>query len=189
MGAVVVNSFAAGIGAKATVGSTAPSFTLQDENGKPVSLSDFAGKLVVLEWTNPECPFVKRHYAQKTMTTLASEYKGKDVIWLAINSTGTSSNATNLAWVNENGLSYPVLNDSAGEVGKTYGAKSTPEMYVINKDGKLAYRGAIDNDPSGEMAASSRINYVKQALDQLISGSVVSVPETKSYGCGVHYAH
>jgi peroxiredoxin len=191
LGAVMVTSFAsaAGTDAKATVGSTAPSFTLQDQNGKPVSLSEYSGKIVVLEWTNPECPFVQRHYKEKTMTTLADEFKPKDVVWLAINSTGTANDASNKVWVTDNSLPYPVLNDSAGEVGKSYGAKSTPDMFIIGKDGKIDYSGAIDNDPTGHMAASARVNYVKQALDQIIAGSPVSTPETKSYGCGVHYAH
>jgi peroxiredoxin len=191
LGAAMFTSFAhaAPVAAKATVGSTAPSFSLQDENGKTVSLTDYSGKIVVLEWTNPECPFVKRHYAAKTMTTLANEYKSKDVIWLAINSTGDSDNAGNKAWITENGLGYPILNDSAGEVGHAYGAKSTPDMFIINKDGKLVYSGAIDNDPAGTMAASARINYVKVALDEVLAGSAVSTPETKSYGCAVHYAH
>lgn len=191
LGAVLVTSFAiaAGEAAKATVGSTAPSFILQDENGKPVSLADYTGKIVVLEWTNPECPFVKRHYQEKTMINLANEYKPKDVIWLAINSTATATNAINKAWVTENNLSYPILNDSAGEVGHAYGAKSTPGMYVINKDGRIVYSGAIDNDREGSMTPSTRVNYVKKALDEVISGSAVSIPQTKSYGCGVHYAH
>ncbi len=190
LGAVLVNSFANAAGATAAaVGATAPAFALQDENGKTVNLSDYAGKIVVLEWTNPECPFVKRHYKEKTMSTLAEQYKAKDVAWLAINSTGGSVNATNKAWVGQNSLSFPILNDSTGAVGHAYGAKSTPHMFVINKGGKLAYAGAIDNDNDGSMAPSARTNYVKNALDELIAGTAVVNPETKSYGCGVHYAN
>jgi peroxiredoxin len=190
LGSVLVTSFvhAAGMSSKATIGAPAPQFTLQDENGKPVSLSAYAGKIVVLEWTNPQCPFVKRHYAAKTMINLANEYKSQDVVWLAINSTGTATNAEDKAWITENNLSYPILNDSAGEVGHAYGAKSTPGMYIIGKNGTLVYSGAIDNDPSGNLAPSAKVNYVQKALTELLAGSAVSTPQTKSYGCAVHYA-
>jgi peroxiredoxin len=171
---------------RVTTGSSAPQFSLQDQNGKTVNLSDYAGKIVVLEWTNPECPFVKRHYAAKTMTTLADQYAKQDVVWIAINSTGTATNASNLAWANANNIEYPILNDSKGDTGHAYGAKSTPDMFIIDKTGKIAYDGAIDNDPSGD--STSKVNYVAKALDEVLAGKPVSTPETKSYGCGVHYA-
>ncbi len=170
-----------------TIGAPAPQFTLQDPDGKPVSLGDFAGKTVVLEWTNPNCPFVQRHYKAKTMTKLASEYKDKGVVWLAIDSTGDQTTAGHKGWIAENGLPYPILNDAAGTVGHKYDAKTTPEMYVVTKAGTVAYAGAIDNDKDGDKG-SAATNYVKQALDAVLADQPVATPKTKSYGCGVHYA-
>jgi len=174
--------------AAAKIGATAPQFSLQDQNGKTVSLSDYAGKVVVLEWTNPQCPVVQRHNAAKTMTTLQKQYTPQDVVWLGINSTHDVTNVEDLAWANEQGISWSILNDASGVTGHAYGAKSTPGMFVIDKTGKLVYRGAIDNDPSGDMT-TGKINYVAQALDEVLTGKPVSVPQTKSYGCGVHYAN
>jgi peroxiredoxin len=171
-----------------TIGAPAPHFTLQDQDGKPVSLSDFSGKTVVLEWTNPNCPFVQRHYKAKTMTTLANEYKDKGVVWVAINSTHDQTAGEAKAWIAKNDLPYPILNDAAGTVGHEYDAKTTPEMYVITKAGTLAYAGGIDNDPQGDKGASAE-NYVKEALDAVLSDKPVATPKTKSYGCGVHYAN
>ncbi len=168
------------------IGSSAPQFTLQDENGKSVSLSDYAGKIVVLEWTNPECPVVQRHYAAKTMTTLQGQYKPQGVVWIAINSTKDATNAEDLAWVKSNSLQYPVLNDADGSTGHAYGATNTPHMYIIDKTGKLAYQGAIDNDPRGTMS-SGKVNYVSKALDEMLAGKAVSTAVTAAYGCAVHY--
>lgn len=185
--AVAINYVQAGDTAMvAKVGTPAPQFKLQDQNGKSVSLSDYAGKLVVLEWTNPGCPVVQRHYKAKTMTTLQKKYAEQGVVWLAINSTHDTTNSEDLAWAGAQGISYPILNDASGATGHAYGAKSTPGMYIIDKTGNLAYSGAIDNDPMGDK--SEKINYVSQALDQLLAGKTVSVAQTKSYGCGVHYA-
>jgi peroxiredoxin len=171
----------------AAIGATAPQFSLQDQDGKTVSLSDYSGKIVVLEWVNPECPFVQRHYAAKTMINLANEFSGKGVVWIAINSTHTADNAANKSWVSQNSLTYPILNDSNGEVGKAYSAKSTPDMFIIDQSGKLVYDGAIDNDPAGDKS-SDKVNYVQKALDEILAGKSVSEPQTKSYGCGVKYA-
>jgi peroxiredoxin len=119
------------------------------------------------------------------MTKLASQYKDKGVVWIAINSTQGNSVATNLEWAQKNHLAYPILDDSDGTVAGEFRAKSTPDMFIINQDGKLAYSGGIDNDPDGDNP--HRINYVSKALDELLAGKSVSTPETKSYGCGVHY--
>jgi peroxiredoxin len=172
----------------AKIGQTAPQFTLQDQNGKTVSLSDYAGKIVVLEWTNPECPVVQRHYRAKTMTTLQKQYAPQGVIWLAINSTHDASNSEDLAWAGAQAIAYPVLNDVTGVTGHAYNAKSTPGMYVIDKTGKLVYSGAIDNDPTGDKT-SGRVNYVAKALDEVLADKPVSIPQTRSYGCAVHYAN
>jgi peroxiredoxin len=171
---------------QAKIGQTAPQFTLQDQNGKSVSLSDYAGKIVVLEWTNPDCPVVQRHYRAKTMTTLVKQYQPQNVIWLAVNSTHDSTNSINLTWANDQGINYPILNDATGATGHAYGAKSTPGMYIIDKTGNLVYSGAIDNDPQGDK--TEKVNYVSKALDEILAGKPVSIAETKSYGCAVHYA-
>ena len=169
----------------AKIGQPAPDFSLKDQDGNAVKLSDFAGRIVVLEWTNPGCPFVQRHYREHTMTSLASQYKDRGVAWLAIDSTGSDSLAKDKAWSEQNHLPYPVLNDAKGQAAREYGAKSTPHLFIINRDGRLAYMGGIDDDPNGEKP--TRINYVKRALDEILRGEPVSIPVTKSYGCGVHY--
>jgi peroxiredoxin len=173
---------------KAVVGKSAPTFTLQDQDGKPVSLSDFRGKLVVLEWVNPNCPFVQRHYSAKTFQTLVDEYGGKGVVWLAINTTFNATNSFNKDWITKNSLTYPILNDADGVVGHQYGAKTTPEMYIIGKDGTLLYMGGIDNDKDGDKG-SARINYVSKALDEILAGKAVTVTETPSYGCSVKFVN
>lgn len=166
---------------------TAPSFSLPDENGKLVNLSDFAGKTVVLEWLNPSCPFVKRHGNLGTMKHLAQKYADSEVVWLGVNSTHFMGAADNREWISKHELPYHVLADNQGTVGKAYGAKTTPFMVVIDKESKIAYRGAIDNDPDGELGESA-VNYVDQALTALTSGKHVLQAETKSYGCSVKYA-
>jgi peroxiredoxin len=170
-----------------SVGAKAPDFTLQNQNGKNVSLHDFAGKIVVLEWTNPECPFVQRVYKEKTMQTLASQYQDKGVVWLAINSGASTTNDAAKEWAAVQNISYPELNDASGTTGKAYHATNTPDMFIITSDGTVAYEGAIDNDPDGDKS-SDKINYVHQALDEILSGKSVSTPQTKPYGCSVKYA-
>ena len=169
---------------KAELGKPAPQFSLNDSSGKAVSLSDFSGKVVVLEWVNPQCPFVVRHYQAGTMKTLADKYGGK-VVWLAINTTSSATPADNAAWISQYSLPYPILSDSDGTVAKTYGAKTTPHMFIIDRQGKLVYRGGIDDDPQGNK--SDRANYVEKAVDQLLAGQAVSQSETRSYGCSVKY--
>ena len=169
---------------QAKVGEKAPDFTLMDQNGNQVSLSDYADKTVVLEWTNPDCPFVKRHYKAETMKKLSEKYKSKDVVWLAINSTNYADVKANQKWVEKKGLDYAVLDDHEGKVGALYGARTTPHMFIVDK-GVLAYAGAIDDDPSGSGAT---VNYVDQALDQVCGDHAVTTAQTKPYGCSVKYA-
>jgi peroxiredoxin len=173
--------------AAAKIGEKAPAFSLQDQNGKAISLSDYAGKIVVLEWFNEECPIVQRHYKDDAMNKLASKYKEKGVVWLAISSTSGKTNAANLkadaAWK----MNRPILNDSTGKVGHEYGATNTPGMFIINKDGVLAYMGGIDDNINGDKSQVK--NYVAQALDELLAGKAVSEPQTKQYGCTVKYAN
>ena len=183
--ALIARSFAEDSGL--AIGAKAPDFTLQDQNGKNVSLHDYLGKIVVLEWTNPECPFVQRHYRAKTMQTLASQYQPKNVVWLAINSSNFDTNQANQQWATEQNISYPELNDASGVTGRAYHATNTPEMYIIGTDGTLLYQGAIDNDPQDDKSPGDKVNYVQQALNEILSGKSVSTPQTKPYGCTVKY--
>ena len=170
----------------ATTGAAAPAFSLEDQSGNKVSLSDFAGKVVVLEWINPDCPFVVRHAKANTMKSLAEKYAGKNVVWVGVNSTHYANKETNAKWISANGLPYVVLDDHDGTVGRAYGAKTTPHMYIIDPSGVLVYQGGIDDDPQGSKGAST-VNYVDKALEEVTSGKAVSMPQTKPYGCSVKY--
>jgi peroxiredoxin len=174
-------------GAAATLGQAAPEFSVRDQDGREVDLGKLRGKIVVLEWTNPDCPFVQRHYRAKTMSTLADRFKERDVVWLAVNSTSYMDPAKDRAWRTEQGFSYPVLDDRAGAVGGAYGAKTTPHMFVIDKTGSVVYQGAIDDDAAGANEGSAR-NYVAEALADVTTGKPVRVAETKPYGCSVKYS-
>ena len=179
----------AGVGESGQAQTASPAFTLKDQTGKDVSLGDFKGKIVVLEWVNPECPYVKRHYKNNTTVDLASEYKDKGVVWLAINSTKHFNQQKNREFHSQHKLPYPVLDDRAGAIGRRFGAKTTPHMFIIDKAGQIAYAGAIDDDNSvGGDKGDAAQNYVKQALDELLGGKAVSRSQTKPYGCSVKYA-
>ncbi len=169
-----------------SVGDAAPAFTLADTVGNEVSLSDFEGKIVVLEWLNPDCPFVQRHYKAGTMKNLATKYDGEGVVWLTINSTNYMDGAANAKFKAENDLPYTILVDQSGEVGHLYDAKTTPHMYIIDGTGTLIYIGAIDDDPRGNKGEPA-VNYVAVALDEVLAGSAVTTAETKPYGCSVKY--
>jgi peroxiredoxin len=169
----------------------APDFTLKDSNGKEVQLSKLMGKIVVLEWVNYDCPFVKPHYTPETNTMgkLAEKYKDKDVVWLTVNSTNYATAETNAAWATEHGIKQTILIDSDGKVGRLYKAKTTPHLFVVDKKGQIVYQGAIDNAPLGRVPeGQEKVNYVDQALTELIAGKAVSTPKTKPYGCSVKYA-
>lgn len=169
------------------VGQAAPTFSLTAVDGSTVSLDQFQGKTVVLEWMNPNCPFSLRHSDEKTMQKIAD--RGGDVVFLAVNSTKASHQdflkpADYAKFLGEKSLTYPVLYDSDGKVGKAYGAKTTPHMYVIDPAGKIAYMGAIDDDPRG---GNAKVNYVVSALDALAAGKSPDPASTKPYGCTVKY--
>lgn len=178
----------------AKLNELAPDFKLVDSNGKEHSLSDFKGKVVVLEWINFDCPFVKKHYDSKNMQSLQLKYTKKDVVWLSICSSaeGKQGNFTN-AEINKrikdhNAKMVAYLVDANGKVGKMYGAKTTPHMYVIDKDGKLVYAGAIDDKASTDLEdVKDAKNYVAAALDELLAGKKVSFQSSTSYGCSVKY--
>lgn len=165
----------------------APDFTLKDADGKTHSLKDYRGKTVVLEWTNPQCPFVVRHYKAKTMTTLSAIYGDKGVVWLAVNSSHFNKPEDSKKWARKHKISYPTLQDPSGDVGRKYGAKTTPHMYVIDAEGKLIYKGAIDNDAWGRKRGDKLVNHVDTMLVQITSGQTPEAKETKPYGCSVKY--
>jgi len=172
----------------ATAADPAPDFTLKSCAGKDVSLSDFKGKVVVLEWTNSGCPFVVKHYGSGNMQKLQKEAAAKGVVWLSICSSapgkqGHLSPADAAKACAANGSSATAyLLDEDGKVGKLYGAKRTPEMYVINKEGALVYHGAIDDKKSPDAAdIAGAKNYVTAALDEVLAGKPVSTPKTEAY--------
>ena len=174
--------------AAGAVGETAPAFQLKDLDGKTRSLADYKGKVVVLEWLNPNCPFSDRHAREKTMSSLVKKHGS--VVWLGINSTSSGHRdflqpAEHKAWAQKNGVNYAVLYDETGKVGKAYGAKTTPHMFVINK-GQIVYQGAIDDDKDGKKGDAAN-NYVAKALDETLAGQTVTTPKTQPYGCSVKY--
>ena len=182
---------AAPAAAAIAVGQSAPAFSLTDLDGKTVSLADQKGKVVVLEWINPNCPVSDRHAREATMTDLVARHG--DVVWLAINSTSRKSGefmppAEHKAWAAEHGIEYTILYDESGEVGRAYGARTTPHMYIVDAAGKLAYNGAIDDDPPGRRAKAARNNYVHAGLTAQAAGQSIEPATTKPYGCSVKYA-
>lgn len=187
---------AAGVmaGGRALGQEAAPAFTLPDVNGTEHSLAQYAGKIVVLEWTNYDCPFVKKFYNVGAMQALQAKYTEKDVVWLSIcsSATGKQGHFTKAQWLERMEKSTvkatAVLLDEDGKVGQAYGAKNTPHMYVIDKAGKLAYQGAIDDKRSANSGdIEGARNYVKEALKALLEGKPVAETKTTPYGCSVKY--
>jgi len=172
-------------------GDKAPVFELPGANGKVIKSSDYTGKIVVLEWTNPGCPYVKKHYNGGHMQKLQQELTKKGVIWLTVNSTNSEHGDFILveereAFVNQKKIhSTGYLTDSDGKVGQLFEAKTTPHMFVVDATGTIAYSGAIDDTPMGDPEVSK--NYVIKAVDDLMAGKAVSEVQTKSYGCSVKY--
>jgi len=180
----------------ATVGAAAPDFTLKDLDGKQVKLSDYKGKVVVLEWFNPGCPYVKAAHTKGSLKDTAQRQTKNGVVWLAINSGAPGKQGagvdTNREGKKTFGLDHPVLLDESGQAGRAYGATNTPHMFVIDKNGTLVYAGAIDNSPDGEGASPTGgklINYVDAALEDVAAGRPVKTSNTKAYGCSVKYGN
>ena len=177
-----------------SVGQPAPDFTLQDVSGKAVKLSDFRGKHVVLEWTNPGCPYVRKHYDSGNMPATQADAVARGVVWLSINSTEKSSfdyrEPTKLvAWQNER-KSRPtaLLMDEEGTAGKAYGARTTPHMYMVDPQGKLVYAGGIESIPSSNPDDIRKaVNYVRQGLNETLAGKPISAATTRPYGCSIKY--
>ena len=195
--AASVFAFAAGaVCAAATIGQPAPPFTAVDASGKTVSLADFKGKHVVLEWVNPGCPFVQKHYNSANMQGTQKEATAKGVVWLAINSTATDAGdymapAAMAQWMqSQKAAASATLMDADGKVGKAYGARTTPHMYIVAPDGKLVYAGGIDNKPTANPAdIATATNHVKVALAEALAGKPVSSASTRPYGCSIKYAN
>ena len=175
-------------------GADAPDISVTDSTGKTHTVSQYKGKTVVLEWFNPGCPFVKKHYESGNMQKLQEEFTGKGVVWLTIDSsapfrqghlTPEEANAKIAEWKMKPSA---LLLDPEGKAGQIYGAKTTPHMFVINPDGKVIYQGAIDDKPSNSPEAiASATNYVKVALEESMAGKSVTTASTKPYGCSVKY--
>jgi peroxiredoxin len=177
-------------GTVAAVGQPAPDFTLRDLSGKEVQLSDLRGKTVVLEWFNPGCPFVVYAHGEGPLRDQPARAAKDGVVWLAVNSGAPGKQGhgleVNQKATSEWGMSYPVLLDEAGSVGRSYGAVTTPHMYVVDPKGTLVYAGALDNAPLGK-SDTTVTKYVDAALADVKAGRTVATASTKPYGCSVKY--
>jgi len=176
------------------IGKPAPDFTLTDLDGKQVKLAAYKGKVVVLEWFNPGCPFVKRSHTVGSLVGTAQRHMKDGVVWLGVNSNAAGKQGAdqklNVDAVKTWSIPNPILRDEAGNVGKAYGVTNTPNMFVIDKTGTVVYAGAIDNSPDGEGQSpqgGKLVNYVDAALDDVAAGRSVKTALTKPYGCTIKY--
>jgi peroxiredoxin len=194
--AAAIGALAAASGAAtaAAPGTPAPGFSLTDTAGRTVNLADYKGRFVVLEWTNPECPFVQKHYVSKNMQALQKEAGGKDVVWLSINSTSEDSGEYRTGdqmanWMRAQGAApKATLIDGKSTTGRAYAAKTTPHMFVVDPTGRIVYNGAIDDKRSANPADTKTANnYVRAALTEAMAGKPVTVASTTPYGCSVKY--
>jgi peroxiredoxin len=179
--------------AAAEVGKPAPDFTATDINGKTVQLSDYKGKIVVLESYNLDCPFCHNHFSTGAMQELQKEVTSKGGIWLMVNSVNPNNSShrtpeqARAEWAKEKLNATAWLDDSSGKIGKEYGMRTTPHMFVIDKDGTLVYNGAIDDQATPDHDPRKAHNYVKDAVTHLLAGEKVTTTQTKPYGCSVKY--
>ena len=183
------------VAATAVVGQPAPAFSVTDSSGKAVSLADFKGKTVVLEWVNPGCPYVRKHYDSANMQGTQKSATDKGVVWLSVNSTAQGhydykKPADMAAWMqSQKAAATHTLMDSDGKIGKAYGARTTPHMYVVDAKGTLAYAGGIDDTPSANPAdVKTAKNHVNAALGDVLAGKPVAQATTRPYGCSVKYS-
>jgi len=184
----------AAFAAAAAVGQAAPTFSASDASGKRVSLADYKGKTVVLEWVNPECPYVRKHYDSANMQATQKAATAKDVVWLSVNSTHPShadhkTPAEMAAWTQaQRAAPTATLLDGDGKIGRAYGARTTPHLYVVDGRGTLVYAGGIDDKPSANPAdVKAAKNHVNAALADMAAGRAVAQPVTRAYGCSVKY--
>ena len=187
-------TLAGGVVTAAVPGSPAPDFSVNDASGRTVKLADFRGRHVVLEWTNPDCPFVRKHYDSRNMQSLQKEFGAKDVVWLSVNSTRRGHDEFKSAeqmtrWMREQGgAPAAVLIDDTSTAGRAYAARTTPHMFVIDPSGRLVYAGAIDDKRSANPADTKTArNYVRAALTESLAGKPVTEAATTPYGCSVKY--
>lgn len=180
--------------ASAVVGQPAPAFQATDTSGRSVSLADFRGRHVVLEWVNPGCPYVRKHYDGGNLPATQKAATAQGVVWLAVNSTARSHGdyqapADLAAWMSSKGAAASAtLMDESGQIGRAYGARTTPHMYLIDPQGRLVYAGAIDSKPTANPAdIASATNHVKMALADALAGKPVATPVTRPYGCSIKY--
>jgi peroxiredoxin len=189
-----ISTFTVNTSATVRVGSPAPNFTAKTSTGQTVNLSDYKGKVVVLEWTNHECPFVVKHYSTGNMQKLQQEAKAKGVVWFSVVSSApgqqgfVTAEQANAVVKEKKASPTAVLLDPDGTLGKLYGARTTPHMFVIDKAGQLQYMGAIDDAPSlANQDVTKANNYVRAALGQIMAGQKVTTSTTQPYGCSVKY--
>lgn len=182
--------------ATATVGQPAPTFSATDTAGRTVSLADLKGKHVVLEWVNPGCPYVRKHYDAQNMQATQKGATGQGAVWLAVTSTtpdhGDYLSPSQLAaWMTQQGAAATAtLMDDDGKLGRAYGARTTPHMYIINPQGTLVYAGAIDSKPTARASdIATAVNHVNVALAESMAGKAVSTPATRAYGCTIKYSN
>ena len=178
------------------IGEPAPAFSGLDSSGQKISLQDYKGKTVVLEWTNHDCPYVRRHYATGNMQKLQKEVAASDIVWLSVISSApgaqghVSGKQADDLTVSRKAAPAKVILDPAGKIGRLYAARTTPHMYIVNAGGTLVYKGGIDDNPTswGKIEPDTK-NYVRLALSEMKAGKAVSNPSTRPYGCSVKYAY
>lgn len=181
--------------AAATPGAKAPEFSEVDAAGKTHSLENYKGRWLVLEWFNKDCPYVKKHYGSGNMQALQKKYTGQDINWLTVISSAKGkqgylepAQAAEVAASHNLNASAPFLLDADGSMGRAYGAKTTPHMFIINPEGLVVYAGAIDdNDSANPAVIPSSANYVAAALDASLTGGAVEVASSRAYGCSIKY--
>ena len=195
LAATLLASAAGLVCAAPSVGQPAPAFSAVDSTGKTVHLADFKGRHVVLEWVNPGCPYVRKHYDSANMQGTQKDAGAKGVVWLSINSTARDqgdykSPAAMAQWMqSQKAAASATLMDSEGKIGRAYGARTTPHLYIVDPQGTLVYAGGIDNKPSSNPAdIPGATNYVKVALAEATAGKAISQPTTRPYGCSVKYS-
>jgi peroxiredoxin len=177
----------------AAIGEPAPDFDLLDLEGRRYKLSHFRGKMIVLEWFNPDCAAVVYAYGEGELREMKARHASNGIVWLTINSSAPGETGADLAlnqqFVANHHLTQPILLDPTGVVGRSYGARTTPEMFVVNERGVLVYSGALDNAPRGRVQSlAQKTNYVEMAIADLRSGHAVTQTNTRPYGCEIRYA-
>ena len=194
MAATMLGLSATAVRATPSVGQPAPAFSLTDTAGKTVQLADFRGRHVVLEWINPGCPYVRKHYSSANMQGTQKDVTAQGVVWLAINSTENASTdylapAQMGRWMQgQQATATHTLMDEDGTVGKAYGARTTPHMYIVDPAGKLIYAGGIDSVPSSRVDdIKTAVNYVKQGVREALAGQPIRAATTRPYGCSIKY--